>query len=247
MVSACGSKDPAVLALAGETVRRSDFDRHVAAVEATGLEPLPPEVRRGLLESFLEQRALVIEARRRGLIAKDAPAAQEGEAVARLLVTAVPSVSVSEEEIVAWYASHAEEEATVERVTLRQILVGSLAEAREVRRLLGRDPRSFDTLARTRSKGPEAALGGYLGSFRRGELPVELEGAAFALPEGATSEPVESPFGYHVLRVEARQAVREVPLEEARDGIRERLMRARRDEKERAFLGKVDGQGQGES
>jgi parvulin-like peptidyl-prolyl isomerase len=237
--AACESKDPAVLELAGESVRRSDFDRHVAALEARGLGPLPHEVRRGLLESFLEQRALVIEARRRGLLGADASAEQEVEAVARLLASAAPSARVSEEEIAAWHASHSAELAAPERVTLRQILVGSLNEARDVNRRLGRDPRTFDTLARTLSKGPEAELGGYMGSYERGQLPPELEAAAFALAEGATSEPVPSPLGYHVLRVESRQAAREIPLEEARERIRNRLVREKREAAERVFVTEV--------
>jgi peptidyl-prolyl cis-trans isomerase C len=130
---------------------------------------------------------------------------------------------------------------TRESVTLRQILVGSLNEARDVkRRLAGKgNSTTFDTLARTISKGPEAAMGGYMGSFERGELPSELEETAFTLEEGATSEPVASPLGYHVLRVESRQAARKIPLEEARERIRDRLARERRDEAERAFVAEV--------
>jgi hypothetical protein len=236
---ACQSKDPAVLELDGESVRRSDFDRHVAALEARGFGPLPREARRGLLETYLEQRALVFEARRRGLLGAGASAEQETDAVARLLATVVPSPRVSEQEILAWHASHSAELAAQERVTLRQILVGSSNEARDVKRRLAKDPRAFDTLARTLSTGPEATLGGYMGSFARGQLPAELEAAAFALPEGATSEPVPSPLGYHVLRVESRQAAREIPLEEARGRIRDRLAREKREAAERAFVTEV--------
>ncbi len=240
---ACSSKDPAILELDGETVRRSDFDRHVAALEARpqlrDLGKLGGEARRGLLESFLEQRALVIEARRRGLLGADPSPEQEAEAVARLLASAVPQPHVTEEEIAAWYRSHAAEFSAPERVTLRQILVGSSNEARDVKRRLAKDPRAFESLARSISKGPEAGLGGYMGSFERGQLPPELEAAAFALPEGATSEPVASPLGYHVLRVESRQPARELPLEETHERIRDRLARAKRETAERAFVTEV--------
>jgi parvulin-like peptidyl-prolyl isomerase len=235
----CEDKDPVVLRLDGEAVHRSDFDHHLASLALRGFGPLAPEARRGVLESYLEQRALVIEARHRGLLAKDDPPDQEGTAVARLLASAAESVQVSPAEVTAWYADHHTELSTPERVTVRQILVGSLNEARDVKRRLARNPRSFDTLARTLSKGPEAELGGYMGVFERGQLPPELEAAAFALPEGATSDPVASPLGYHVLKVESRQAAREIPLEEARERIRDRLARAKREQAERTFLAQV--------
>jgi peptidyl-prolyl cis-trans isomerase C len=121
------------------------------------------------------------------------------------------------------------------------VLVATLNEARDVRRRLAktRDPRAFDQLARTRSKGPEASVGGFMGTFERGQLPPELEAAAFALAEGATSEPIETPLGYHVLKVESRQAAREIPFEEARDRIRDRLVREKRAAAERAFVADV--------
>ncbi len=238
-VTSCGGKDPAILRLDGETVRRSDFERHVASLESRFQGPLSPEARSGLLDAFLEQRALAIEARKRGLLAAGASAEEEMQAIARLLASAVPAPQVTAEEIASWRAAHASELVVPERVSLRQILVGTLNEARDVKRRLGRDARSFDTLACALSKGPEAPMGGYMGSFERGQLPPELEAAAFSLPEGATSEPVETPLGYHVLRVESRQAAREIPLEEARERIRDRLAREKRAAAERAFLAAV--------
>lgn len=238
-LAACRDKDPVLLRLEGEAVRRSDFERQVSVAEGQGQGPLTEETRRGLLESFLEQRALVIEARHRGLLQKGAPPEREMAGVLQLLQAAVPEPQVSEQEIEAFRAAHAAELVVPESVTLRQILVGSLNEARDVKRRLGGDPREFDTLARSLSKGPEAAMGGYMGAFARGQLPGELEAVAFALAEGATSDPVGTPLGYHVLRVESRRAAREIPPVEAREKIRGRLARDKRAQAERAFVAQV--------
>jgi hypothetical protein len=235
----CQGKDPVILKLHGERVRRSDFELHLAALEVRGLGPITPEVRRGLLETFLEQRALAIEARRRGLLAPGAAAEDEAPAVLRLLAVAAPPPAVTDAEIEAYYLAHPAERTVPETVALRQVLVGTLNEARDVRRRLRRDPRAFETIARTLSRGPEAEIGGYMGRFERGQLPLELEGAAFALPAGATSDPVETALGYHVLRVESRQSARELSLEEARERIRQHLAREKQDEAERAFVAGV--------
>jgi parvulin-like peptidyl-prolyl isomerase len=237
-VSACESRDPAILTLDGETVCRSDFERHLAGV-TRGLGPVDPAARKGILEAYLEERALVIESRQRGHLPPGAGAGDEPEAVARLLAEAVRPAEVTEDEITAFYRTHAAELAVPATVTLRQILVGTLNEARDVKRRLARDPKTFDAIARGQSKGQEAGAGGYMGPFERGQLPPELEAAAFALPEGGTSDPVETPLGYHVLRVESRQQAREPTLEEARAQIRARLTREHRAEAERAFVAEV--------
>jgi peptidyl-prolyl cis-trans isomerase C len=235
-LAACDSSDPVILKLDGERVRRSDFERYLLAVDARGLGPVDPDARRGLLDAFLEQRALVIEARRRGLLGPSASPEDEARAVARLLAEATPRPAVGEDEIAAYFRAHAADLAIPESVTLRQILVPTLNEARDVKRRLGRDPKAFETIARSQSKGPEAAAGGYMGAFERGQLPTELEAVAFALPDGGTSDPVATPLGYHVLRVESRQPGRTITLDEAREGIRSRLAREKRGAAERAFV-----------
>ncbi len=235
----CEGRDPVILRSGGSAVRRSDFVKYLAAVEARGDGPLEPQARAGLLEAFLEERALVFEARAGGLLAEGATAEDERRAVARLLARQVKAPEVSEAEIREYYAQHERELARPARVSLHQILVGTLNEARDVKRRLARNPRAFDTIARSQSKGPEAATGGYMGSFERDQLPAELERAAFALAEGGTSDPVESPLGYHVLRVDSRQDASPVSFDEARDLIHERLARQRRTDAERAFVAGV--------
>ena len=238
-LAACEEGDPVILELDGEIVRRSDFERHVAAVEERVQGPIDTTARRGQLEAFLEERALVIEARRRGQLAAGASAPEEPQAVARLLAEASRVPEATEDEIAAYYRAHTADLAVPETVTLRQILVGTLNEARDVKRRLKRDPKAFDTIARSQSRGVESVAGGYMGPFERGQLPPELEAAAFALPEGGASEPVETALGYHVLRVESRQPAREPTLEEARERIRDRLARAKRAEAERAYVAEV--------
>lgn len=58
----------------------------------------------------------------------------------------------------------------------------------------------FAELARQHSDCPSGRKGGDLGSFGRGQMVPEFETTAFGMPVGATSDVVETPFGYHLIR-----------------------------------------------
>jgi parvulin-like peptidyl-prolyl isomerase len=145
-------------------------------------------------------------------------------------------VSLTDAELDAYCREHARDFDRPERIRLRQILVPTSNEARDVVRRLKKDPKSFATLAQTRSRGPEASTGGSMGTFGRGELPAELEEAAFGLAAGETSDVVQSPLGYHVLRVDERVAASETGLPECREAARAELLRQKSDMSVREFV-----------
>ncbi len=63
---------------------------------------------------------------------------------------------------------------------------------------------SFEELAMEYSDDGSAGNGGYLGSFGPGEMTYAFEDAAFALETGEISEPVVTPFGIHIIRLDGR-------------------------------------------
>lgn len=66
---------------------------------------------------------------------------------------------------------------------------------------LNESPDKFEELARTESDGPSGAEGGDLGSWPRGQMVAEFDTAIELLEmHGITAEPVETAFGYHVIR-----------------------------------------------
>lgn len=58
----------------------------------------------------------------------------------------------------------------------------------------------FAALARAHSDCGSAQAGGDLGSFGRGQMVKAFEDSAFGLNVGDTSDVVETPFGFHIIR-----------------------------------------------
>lgn len=229
--------DPVILALGDLTVRRSEFERHMHSLEARGLAAPDAAVRKALLEPFLEEHVLVLEARHRGLLKAGASQEEEQAAVQKLLQDEVLSkIHVSDDEVAGYYHDHAADFRSPETIVLRQILVPTQTEALDIRRRLLRDPKSFETLAQSRSHSPEASAGGLMGAFSRGQLPAELEQAAFALSVAGLSDVVATPLGFHILRLDAKQPERDRGLEESRAEIRARITRERSDQATRQFV-----------
>ncbi len=123
------------------------------------------------------------------------------------------------------------EQATAEEKTLkREHAEKVLAEVRE-----GKD---FAELARTYSDDPgSAAEGGRLPDFTRGTMVAAFEDAAFTLSPGDISELVETPFGFHIIRVESYIEAGVKPLAEVMDQVKEglRLEKARQLAMEKAM------------
>lgn len=77
-------------------------------------------------------------------------------------------------------------------------------EALHAASMLAADARTFEALARERSKCPSAAHGGALGRLRTGDLSPEIEAALFALAAGdVAAAPVRTRFGWHVVRLDS--------------------------------------------
>src|ERR1022692_1352078 len=81
----------------------------------------------------------------------------------------------------------------------------ALTKAQEIREKLvqGAD---FAELARTESNDVgSSSKGGDLGFLKHGQTVPSFEDAAFALPDGGLSQPVKTPYGYHLIRAEERK------------------------------------------
>ncbi len=145
---------------------------------------------------------------------------------------------VEDAEIAAFYAEHRSEFLEPEKARARHVLLRFSPDDPESKSQAKLTADSVAAMARAGADFAELAAkysadpgtkdqGGDLGWFGRGRMVKEFEDAVFAAKPGDIVGPVESQFGYHVIKVEGHQPARERPLEEVRDQVRFRLLEGR--------------------
>jgi len=136
-----------------------------------------------------------------------------------------------------YYKEHRSEFMTPEQVRVRQIVTKDRQTAESVLSKVKRGE-PFDELAKRYSIAPEAEMGGDLGFFGRGDMPEEFD-VVFSLQAGETSDIVQSPYGYHIFQVVAKQGQSEANFAEVKDQIRKIIVREEEDKVFQDWLKKV--------
>lgn len=83
----------------------------------------------------------------------------------------------------------------------------------------------FATLAQEKSTGPSGPNGGQLGWFGKGAMVAPFEEAVIAMEPGTISAPVQTQFGWHVIRLNETRLTDAPTLEEVRGNLAETLQR----------------------
>lgn len=107
-----------------------------------------------------------------------------------------------------------------DEVHAQHVLLKEEAEAKEVyeKAKKGED---FETLAKKYSKDPSAAQnGGDLGFFTRSRMVPQFADKAFSMKKGEISEPVKSPFGWHVIKMIESRAGKPVKFDEIKEQVK---------------------------
>jgi len=175
--------------------------------------------------------------------------ARRDMSIAKLIDAEIaPRVAVKPGQVEDFYKSNPDQFIQPERVRASHILIAAAenadaaakaqakAKAEQILKDLkaGKD---FAALARQHSQDPGSAVnGGDLGFFPQGQMVGPFNDAAFTLKPGATSDLVETKFGYHIIRVAEKQPSRTVPLDEVRPRIEEYLKHQNRESETESFV-----------
>jgi peptidyl-prolyl cis-trans isomerase C len=101
-----------------------------------------------------------------------------------------------------------------------------LVETKEAAQAIATEVRGgadFAEVARRESTGPSASAGGDLGYFEEGQMVPTFSEVAFALEVDEVSEPVQTQFGWHVIKLTDRRQAPPPALDEVRDELTQQL------------------------
>lgn len=177
-------------------------------------------------------RELLLQEARRLNLKPDPLADEEGrreadeEALVRQLVEReVRTPTADTAACLRYYESNRRRLRTPDLYEVRHILLAAPSGDRDARcaareeadaiiAVLKQEPAAFDDVARSRSACPSGASGGNLGQVGPDQTVPEFERALTSMPVGAlASAPVETRYGFHIVRVDRRIEGRELPFD----------------------------------
>ena len=139
-------------------------------------------------------------------------------------------VTVTEEEMQAFYNDNPDHFTEPESAHAKHILVDTEEKAMEIMAAIEKGEVVFEDAAKEFSSCPSNAQGGDLGEFGRGQMVPEFDKVAFEAEIGKVVGPVKTQFGYHLIKVEGRKEASVMPFENVKDYILGTLLQQKQNE-----------------
>lgn len=150
-------------------------------------------------------------------------------------------VTITDEEALTYYNANQEMFAEPANVSAKHILVDSEESCKEIKAKIASGEMTFEEAASQYSSCPSKEQGGSLGSFSKGMMVPEFEKAAFELPIGEVSEPVQTQFGFHLIKVEDKNEGSTQAFEDVKEVAVQELLKASQEKKYLEFMNQLRG------
>lgn len=208
-----------------ETYTADDFAADLVRIPERNRVRMTPDSRRDFVVNRAIAELVVRDAQVKGLAADPEIERQVAELRRRLIVQKMlrdlQEMPVVDDETVRRFWTEHPERFSATTIHARHVLLKSEEEAKAIRDQLRADPAAFPRVAQEKSTDVASARqGGDLGWFGRGRMVPEFEEVAFTLPPGTLSDPVKSPYGWHVILVEETKQGEPEPFEQVKEQIR---------------------------
>ena len=223
-------EDKVIATVNGLSITEQDLAMAVSDLDQQFAQ-LPEDQRRGAaLSALIEIRLVAAEAVTKGLdkdpVFKRRVEFLQQRALHSEVVDKEIAAKITDEDVRKRYDTEIAAAPPVNEVHARHILVKTKEEADAIIKELdgGAD---FEKLANEKTNDPSGKTsGGDLGYFGPGQMVPEFEKVAMALDVGAyTKEPVQTQFGWHVIKVEDKRAKQPPAFDTVKDQIKSVLLR----------------------
>jgi len=194
-----------------------------------------PDGRKTLLNEIITQELIYVDAKRNNLDQDDEFKTELELMQVELLKQyglrkILQDVEVTREEAFEYYKAHRSEFKSPETIQAKHILVEDAQQAEQLYWDLKKGL-FFEEAAKKYSVCPSASVGGDLGYFSRGQMVPEFEKAAFSLEINEISKPVQTQFGYHIIKLVDRKKAGFKDFEEVEEEIRSILTASKQNKK----------------
>jgi len=215
-----------VATINGEDITEADV-AYVAEDLGQELASVAPENRRTLLiKLMVDMRVMANAARAENMQDSDEFQRRqrylEDRTLRRTYLADKVGSVVTEENVRAEYDAFVDSFTPQEEVRARHILVTDEEDAKSIRAEIEAG-KPFEVAAMENSIDGSAQNGGDLGYFGRGQMVPPFEEAAFALETGAMSEPVQSQFGWHIIKLEDKRESTPPPFEQVANQLQQKV------------------------
>ena len=188
-----------------------------------------PQGRAMILEQLINNKLFLMDAQKN--LYEREPAFKEQfnkvkeEMLSRYAVQkAVERVRVTDEEAKKYFEENPEQFAPEMTFNASHILVDSEEKAAELAAKISAGEVSFEDAAAEYSTCPSGKNGGSLGEFGHGQMVPEFENACAALEEGELSAPVQTQFGWHIIKLVSKGLGKAVEYKDVAEQLKEALM-----------------------
>jgi peptidyl-prolyl cis-trans isomerase SurA len=174
-------------------------------------------------------------------------------------VEVMQKISITEEDARAYYDAHPQEFTSAASVTLREILLNipqtttptgekatsvaadeeTEARAKEIRQRVTAGGEDFGRVAAEVSDAPSKANGGLIGPIDVTELAPAVQDLTARLKPGEVSEPIRTPTGYQLIKLETATTATTQPFDDVRDKIADAVYNQKRRGEVEKYLRRV--------
>ncbi len=192
----------------GIEVSKADVDKEFGAAKASAGDNFQQALEAAGYQSEAELRSYI----------------RESLTLQRVVDQLRSNIKVSDKAVRDFYDNNKDQYQQSEQVCAQHILVADKAKADQLYQQL-QNGGDFAKLAAANSTDPGSKdKGGDLGCLNKGQTVAEFEAAAFGAKVGEITKPVQTQFGYHIIKVNKKNPAQATPFDQVKDQVREQLV-----------------------